>query len=748
MNTPEYADRYKTVKVTRLESKILKILTFIVNDPVGSATYARIDPDLSKPFYLWLGTQVRMLLLGERDNDERDSDSDGTRETFSTEETDSGPSLALRALRLVSVLMTNEFSRLRLLDCGLLADVIDIQYVDTLLDGNKLEAAFESTKLLFVVLERGAEDSGVRFRMRDGEFWKGVKDEEVGESMPKGKSPFTVVHFLLVLLVVSASMCFGHSNVEHLPKGPLGRLATIMQRCMLFLCDNYGHDASVTTLLSACPFSAFGKFGSIIPSAWIQKRPTGDVVSALPVVLELVTAQSKALDLNVELDNDSPDTIILSDTRLAAARLLDALVNSGIARTQLSTARTLRRLSDALNSQDQDVSKVLIRLLARLLTASDMLQSMVERMGFSAVFEPLLEKEFRQRGDAAEFLYALGETLERHKNEIVGTLLRFLEFHSGSVVRKGGVMGEKVAVGLAYCSGEALLRHAVSGSKAVVGGEPGASDAIKSMDVLFTLALDIGFTDVADTSDAGGEAVQYFEERGIRAIYALKYLAWIKHPPLIVGLEDYSTQASAIELIDQVFVYATSPQNTTTRDEAIIFELPDDPRDADITPLSCSRGIVAAASPALEAMLYGSYAEAQQGVITIKGVDHETWNLMIGYFRLVAHKATPMLSQLHPIPSHHYQIMSLTRTQQILLLTECADRFLCEELLEGCLQWILESTTSAVRTGNGKVALMVRVWAGGWNGGSGGKLVEKIGEVARKGMIVGLREVCEGLEGD
>ncbi|KAJ3006776.1 hypothetical protein HKX48_009466 [Thoreauomyces humboldtii] len=718
ISTSEYARKFDLTIIESLKGKMLKAITFLVGDASGLALCGTADPQHLVPFLRELGQSTRKLLSSCKEEP-------CSARSAHNAPVDTSPGLGLRSLRLLSVLMGDKAFRLKLVAEGVLGDLLDINHAEILLRGPPGDGR-TAMLLLFSVLQQAADNSSIRFKMRDGILWGETATESGNDDAPaviplpaRPKSDFTVIHFCVQLFVSAAALTrqgAGRSQI-HLDK--------VMQRAMNFLTCNYGHDASVAAVLCACPLSMFGTLQDVIPSSWIQKRGAANMVSVFPVIIDLVTADivSHESDRDIEAEQDAAR---VEASRLAAAGVLDSLVGLGMMKAELLASDTLSRLANALTPEDEDtaVSKILLRVLGRLIAAPDLLHLMIANCGFSALFELLLIKEHAEPGHGERLLQAFGKVLAKDHNEIGKVIVRLFDFHSvsrnGVVDPASAVFREKIAIGLAYACGPSILTTAVA-------GQTSYKDALE---LLFRMArrggpLDQDEDAMVPTGFAGLHMT--------RAVWALTYVDHVcpslTKDVLPGPVNDGPDRGEAI-----VNLFQTDLVPSKIDDDIVHFEFPEEPNAHRLT---CGRKTLAAASLALRAMLYGEYVEAHQQVIQMRDVSSDTWELLIAYF---SHPRPVSPSSTHLSP---YMLRHLRRAAQ---LAECADRFLCEDLVESCMAYLYSGALDAARWRDGPRAEWLRDWATGWSGGMAGReWIARIDDVTFKGMAMGLRALTTGM---
>ncbi|KAI8817159.1 uncharacterized protein EV422DRAFT_509193 [Fimicolochytrium jonesii] len=732
IDSPAYAAKYDAAKLDNAKGKILKSLTYLLGSGSrGADVYMQCEQPIISVFHRSIGKLMRESIADAATHPLQTTSA----ETPSTMVPHPSPTLGHRALRLISVLMTDKRCRLRLVADNILADLINTSFVAPLL----LHPAPPITALLFTTLQRAAENSGVRFRMRDGRFWN--EDSEDTDSDVSDQSthrpstqisPFTVVHFCIAFFILGAAL--PPASTPH----DAEYRANLMQRAMTFLYGNYSHDTSVAETLCGCPMDVLGEMESVVPREW--RVGGGRVVSAFPVLIGLITGGNgecgEEMQLEVSSDDgdaketpqgsdnnrekDNPPTTT-AQTRLAAASLLDALITAGKALPQLLSPTTLSTLTHSLNPAEavSPVSKILTRVLGRLISSPELLNTMVENMGFSAVFETLLGKERMVDGSGRGFMNTFAGLLAKDRWESARMLCRLFEYHSNNANARhvsaealcaSRVVREKIALALAYCWGGELLSAAVlpptiSATHITATHHATAKTAL---DWLFSLALRFSFTDdVPEDADEGMDE-EYAAGRHDRACAALRYLAFTSDlrpedalPPDLVGADIPPCDTS---LLAQIYHFASTQTEgceiSTDDGDTVLAHL-----TTDNTTIPFPRAAAAAASQVLSDMLYGGYRESRQDVVHIEDVEAGTWRMMVGYFTLAGKdntgSNTPTGSDTPP-PPLPYTHPTLLR---VLRLLTTADKFLMAPLIELCMQHLHSAAINAISTEDGVLSL-------------------------------------------
>ncbi|KAI8916513.1 hypothetical protein DFJ77DRAFT_342466 [Powellomyces hirtus] len=734
IDSSAYVQKYKAPDVERAQDKILKLLTFIINEEHGIEQYAQTPPELLSLFHAKLVESIESLLLGTTTGERRFSAPD------SGDKANANPSLGLRALRLISVAMNDRKCRTKLVDEGLLQKLIDVRYGPQILDA-QVELPLETMHLLFVTLQRAAENSGIRYKMRDGKFGREVTHEGLdGVIQPirtacAQTSGFTVVHFCVQLLVCAAAASEDKSVAPWLS----AYRESIMQRSMTFLYENYGHDSGVAEVVCSCPLALFGVVADRVPETWVSRRSVAaGVVSVFPVILRLVTTNVNILDLDLHLSSEeSAESSNADKSRLAAAGLLDSLIGVGKAQSQLLTPATLSKLADSLTPLDEasPVSRILVRVLGRLIATPELLRIMIENLGFSAIFEPLVRKELAQPGEGAVFLTAFGNELAKTRNETVLRLFKFYCTSPNSNMAASVAFREKLAISMAFYYGSTMVPKALS-------SDPMHSAAL---DLLLSMALR------GQTSNKGleGNASSEHQISG-HAIMALRYLCWTSRSFLDLSRTDHFEQEIYLpRVVDFLSLSSKSSLcSPNDKDATVTFVFPDEPGTA---PVQCHQAAFAAASPALKAILeWPGYhltdRHAPSQDVHIRGVLRSTWNLMLAY-----HQTAPQPPTRPRADAHSAGCSALSHIRAVTALAECADQYLCDTLLEDCLHYIYLAATECVKHRDGPRALFIRDWAVAWKGAPGGvgeDWMARIDDMAFRGMVVGLVRLCEAFDGD
>ncbi|KND02375.1 uncharacterized protein SPPG_02845 [Spizellomyces punctatus DAOM BR117] len=676
MSKPQYLESPHGAKVTsKLKGSILKVLTYVLNDANGLQTYSKMDKEVVIEFHRNLSLNVRRLLSGTEQQQEDTTEAESDPDTI-----DIYPSIGVRSLRLFSVLFINKLCRLLLTDQGVLADFIDGAYIPNILGLRKSgwSDRSEVTRLLFTVLERAATDSNVRFKMRDGEFWS--RDEGGGPATER-RSSFTLIHFLLILVVAAGGLLYraDHSDSNRTPKPLDTNIPHILQRAMVFLSDNYGLDTSVSMILCNCPLVTFDKLVDLIPAEWVQRRQSGDFISVLPVVLWVIersgaASQPAPPELELELDphnGSSSEHVLVTSLYESAAHFLETLLNTPNCRSQLLTPPTLHVLSSSLANHP---IPSLLRILSRLLISEESLEPLVTTFGTSSALEPLLERD--------DILIAIQASMRSQKG-VVRRLLKFWAYFADDFD-----MRLTVAVAIGWWMGERLIFCVVEEDT-----EVGRQVAREILERFFETMLDChAKEDDAVTSRS-------------RVGKVLKYLGWALRQrgrnPLRSWIKGVEVSWPRISTMQQMLQYGDSVSVFHGDDDDVVtWNLPDDPTACG--PLTFSRKTLSTLSAPLQVLLYGSYKETIEKVVTIRDVKYPVWKLFLAYCEVISNR----------VPERYTPVdIGLCDTEMLetlLSLYQLADKFLVDDLRQVCQEVCVFWCRAAVEKGDAEI--VGRLW--------------------------------------
>ncbi|TPX71922.1 hypothetical protein SpCBS45565_g00922 [Spizellomyces sp. 'palustris'] len=692
MSRPQCLESPHGAKViAKLKGSILKVLTYALNDANGLQTYSKMDKDIMIEFHRNLSVNVRRLLSGtELHTSESDvngttaQQQEGATEGESEMDTiDICPSIGVRSLRLFSVLFMNKSCRLLLTDQGVLADLIDGEYIPNILGLRKSgwSDRNEVTRLLFTVLERAATDSNVRFKMRDGEYWS--RDEGGGPATER-RSSFTLIHFLLILVVAAGGLLYraDHSDLSdhnRTPKPLDANLPHIMQRAMFFLSDNYGHDTSVSMILCNCPLITFDKLVEHIPAEWVQRRQSGDFISILSVVLWVIERSSAASqpappELELELDphlGGSSEHVLVTSLYESATHFLESLLNTPNCRSQLLTPPTPHVLSSSLANHP---IPSLLRILSRLLISEESLEPLVTTFSTSSALEPLLERD--------DMLNTIQASM-RSQHGVVRRLLKFWAYFADDVD-----MRLKVAVAIGWWMGERLIFCVVEADT-----EVGRQVAKEILELLFETILDCH----AKEADAATNRS--------RVGNVLKYLGWALRRrgrnPLRSWIKGVEVSWPRISTMQQMLQYGDSVSVSHGDDDDVVtWNLPEDPTTSG--PLTFSRKTLSTLSAPLQILLYGSYKETREKVVTIRDVKYPSWKLFLAYCEVISNRVSERYT---PVDIGFCDIETL---ENLLSLYQLADKFLVDDLRQVCQEACVFWCRAAVEKGDAEI--VGRLW--------------------------------------
>ncbi|KAJ3177231.1 hypothetical protein HDU85_005942 [Gaertneriomyces sp. JEL0708] len=726
--SPNYETKYRPDEVARLQNRLLKTLTFLVSNAEGMFAFSHLQEDELKPLHRSIQALVRHHLCGHQPLG--GSESDTSEDSFDSGYGTVRPTLGHRALRFLSVLMDDKYCRMLLTDQGILDSVINVDCLGRLLNVHDLAATFATASLVFVVLDKAAVDSNIRFRMRNGDF-HGQSDKEKGEqSDPITRTMVspecTVIHFCLGLFLVSVSSSTSSKDVERY-------MIYLAKKSASFVCGNYQYDETVTSVLLHCPLSVFQALDISSISQW---SPNTTHISALDCVLQAVCPTLHApaesvLELDLVNEMNTPSSVP-DECRLAAAELLDFLIIDIECHRRLMQPLILRRLAFAA-AESGSVSRLVSHALSRVLIRTENLTQLVEIGGFSAILEPLVEPP-------AEALSYILTTLTRHQSMFLPPLLHmFTSECRNRATRDSKSMGIDAgihpAIALAYCAGEELIKQALSRSQPLSHSAVFTrTQAVKILTCILTTALsdmEIDFEAAKLLSSAepewGSGHVEY------RARTTLKYLSTCRVPgpgkTQIVAPVDQR----AVGMIDQLFTMSLAEE---TSDDTVYFLFPDDVEDGAMTgtAVSCSRDFVARASPVVQAMVMGGFLETGQKTLTLHEMERGTWELVIKWLTYSTH-------QTHASLTLHDDVCLLPRVRTVLLLVECADRFLIESLRAAALEWVLQTAIDAIQRRDGVTGLVIWRWIK--SGVEGGVVA---GRESRSGDVVSTRDVLGRIE--
>ncbi|KAI8998309.1 hypothetical protein BC832DRAFT_566082 [Gaertneriomyces semiglobifer] len=740
-----YEAKYPPDQVARLQNRLLKTLTFLVSNADGMFAFSHLQEDELKPLHQSIEALVRHHLCGHQPLG--GSESDTSEDSFDSGYGTVRPTLGHRALRLLSVLMEDKDCRMLLTDQGILDAVINVDCLGRLLNVHDLAATFATASLVFVVLDKAAVDSNIRFRMRNGDF-HGQSDkapERQGDliTRPLVAPECTVIHFCLGLFLVSVSSSTSSKDVERY-------MIYLAKKSAIFVCGNYQYDETVTSVLLHCPSSVFQALDLSTISQWSRNTTH---ISALDCVLQAVCPTSHVpteslLELDLTNDMTTPHSVP-DECRLAAAELLDFLIIDIECHRRLMHPLVLRRLA-FVAAESGSVSRLVSHCLSRILIRTENLPQLVAICGFSAILEPLVDPP-------AEALSYILTTLTRHQGVFLTPLLHMFASEcrsragttrdSGDAVAMG-MVGIHPAMALAYCAGDELITQALSRSQPVSHSAVFTrTQAVNLLTCLLTTALSDLEIDYETSKLVGlGEKEWEVEYVEFRARAVIKYLSTCRVSALGKNSGVGPVDQRAVGMIDQLFAMSLTDE---TSDDTVYFLFPDDHNAVSGTalpiPLGCSRDFMAQASPVLHAMLTSGFLETVQQTLRLHEMERGTWELVIKY--LIYTHTTPPSNNDHPTHTKRLTFSNdddglLSRVRRVLLLIECADRFLIEHLRDASLQWVLYTATEAMQRRDGVVGLVIWRWikeSGGrqsWSGVGIRDVVGRIEDAAFGALVV------------
>ncbi|RKO94778.1 hypothetical protein BDK51DRAFT_42548 [Blyttiomyces helicus] len=699
-------------KLLVLQEKIVKILRCVVMERQGMKAIVELDAETVNPLYAFLGPAIAGLFDPHMLDAEPES-----------EKVDGRVSMGLRSLRLATTLLAEKRCRTLTTDAGLLASAIVPATCHVILD--PCRAPRKETSLLFAAIELAVSDSNIRFKMRDGVF---VGDDPARDAPA---NPFTLIHFLVIIVARLAKALVAPAADLPYPRSMHSFHTGICRRALVLLHENFCHDRQVLATLCACPVAVFGDHAGEM-DLHLFRRADVDVASIVPALFSLVTAipdRTLDLDLDLGLDGESPppdDPDAAHATAMAAAAVLEDLSHTPEFHRQLIYLSLLNPLSASLIDHPPPLAAILVRVLGRTLTSADTLQEMVAHAGFTAVLSPLIKA--RGSGASGNHLATLMDLAARHHDTIalpIAALFDFSRAPPGSDPSRSAIADatrEKAALALVHVDGPTLVKRIAAPHLATLPGEISEGIAASALEILFELACGVGAEEAIADSGGGledaGETEDDEDENGLPALardwiarrvdvasIALKQLALVV-PAVLRDLPPPPPpppRAPQSLWIDQIL---SLPPLLHTQPDVVRFAFPDDPTDTP-PPLAFPRLLLATGSGPLHALVAGGYAESAESLITLLGVDRDTWSLVLAHIQLsAAAAAAPAVENnnepLLPVSS------DLAR---ILLLAQVADRFLIEPLHAACLCWILDAVGAAARVRAGRRALVVARWA-------------------------------------
>ncbi|KAI8587463.1 hypothetical protein BDZ88DRAFT_453997 [Geranomyces variabilis] len=701
MHSEFYVDKYAPADLVHAQSSLLKVITFVLGDLTGLDVYMQAPADILSLFHENVSELVGRHLNGET----------------SRLRNNMVPGIGLRSLRLISVLVSDSRCRRSLVENNLLPALISPDYGHNILSGTAEDTRTTFT-MLFRVLRRLAEDSGIRFMLRDGRLWSqaSADPDELSETaypQPVASartSDFTIVHFCVRLFLTAM--------VEpHSPDGSSFR-NDIIQESLIFLWENFRNDAIVANAICRFPLSLLVSCTNRMPAAWLQ-QPQG-MVSVCPALVELITARSvnSELDLDFEIDGQ----IATNASRLAAAGLLNMLISVKNGQSQLLAPRTLSTLSESLCVSDGSVlhvNRILVGVLGRLIGNPELLQTMIGNLGFSAIFEPVLCKEARQQGDGAQILKTFSAALsdkELHPGTMVARLFSFFSASPSNRSAASAVMREKLAIAMAYCDPAKLC----SGVLAI------PHDPLQKafVDELFSLAT-------SDRSNA------------FHAVMAFRYIHWTSCPVFDAFVHSPATPPSAtiLDLFDNK-LDAHSLLGALDQSDTVRFSFPDEP-DAQV--LLCPRAPLVESSAVLRAMFSWNDRTGRptREEIEIHDVDRATWLMFASYLDAMS-EGKARVPRQKAVGSSESQIWSLVQIRRIARLAECADRFLCENLLIDCLHFLHSVALESFHRKDG-TGLFLRDFCASWQCRPVGRsITDLVTRIARLASVKAIGEIAQG----
>ncbi|KAJ3277712.1 hypothetical protein HK104_003041, partial [Borealophlyctis nickersoniae] len=719
VNTPEYTRQHSHLKIPMLKGKLLRVLTFVVSDSKGLESFAALPNSELRKFCEDIRKNIGSgFASGALDDSESDT-SDGV----------TSPCLGTRSLRLMSLMLRDWRCRKVATDEGLLETLLKPGNINSILNAAVTPHVKERADLLFACIDAVAVDSNIRFRMRDGRFWPeptpdGEDAEEEGGSIPipsvhppHPPASFHIVHFLVVLMLrASAPFLTSNSNTA---SSQMEHFGAVTLWTLRFLGKHYGHDPTALKMLSLLPVASLDEHRNVADLAYTFEKSGARYLSVIPTLLRLLSAENEALaDNSLDLDFDAVETSPMPSIRIAAAGLLDALTRVTFIQEHMLRFNWLKDLAKLVTKVPPDISAILMKSLPRILINPETRMESISRLGFSVVFSALHDAKMYQD------LKHTVNTLQFNKESMIPPLLRifdYSEFAESSstgfqTMTNANVMRDKAAIAMAYSAPASLLRQALSGPGVVPPGEPDPTEAARVLSTLYTMVFSHGDAQQEpDDSGSGSPDIMWWRKRrrhyGARA---LQHLAWVLENvlepfgPVGVDWGDRGADDGGGLLIDALFECDDDGGgNNGTDSDPVSFAFPDDPHHPHPSALSCSAAAMASLSPALRAMFYGMYAESFSDTVAIHQMEYETWKLIVSYARLTTDGLLPPTAVHRPRPIRDF---SLARTRRILLLAQCADRFLISLLRKTCLEWLLASSCHAVRTRQGEKALVIRKW--------------------------------------
>ena len=370
-STKEYIAAHPHVKPSQLCSTVLKFLTNLTCNDCIIEEFEKLDEKLMRILVNIIGSRLKSSIISAAD--------------IAWDENDTKHVQILCAF--LKRLFDLKIVRAKVIDAGILEFIVCVEYVHLALK-SPIPRQTEGILSVFTFVEKLAQDSNVRYRMKSGILQATDRSTAVNimSQKPGSSSSQNIMVFMLSTLIgciklyVNHLRLYRHSFVERL----LSSSAT-------FLNENFGFDRSALDMLSRANFE--------MPHHQ-QVGLDNSTISTLSCILEFLVVATisgnesvAAMSLELSLEEDTPTNMAVGTIR-SVAYLLDSILRpkSSIKEFICNQRNLLDSIVDiAICAYDLEVSVVLQRILRRILTNEDLIQSMVRLGIYSALFNALMK---------------------------------------------------------------------------------------------------------------------------------------------------------------------------------------------------------------------------------------------------------------------------------------------------------------------------------------------------------------------
>jgi hypothetical protein len=433
----------------------------------------------------------------------------------------------------------------------------------------------------------------------------------------------------------------------------------MLLQCVNLLNSHYARDNSVMKYLA--------NVNIIMPSLVF---PTDSFLGDILYFLQ--TRHSSYLELE-----PAENSFFTTKTVDLLLHLLDSVSRVTEAQTFIVIQNLLGAFVTELMQQTEPVPiELLLRIITRILTNPDTIYTMVSNLGYSTVYERLLDS----KGRGENYLKAFSQAFVAHRLEIVPVLLSLFNYAPTSDVEPANnnvthFQEDRVAIALCYVMGPyipyVMLDGMVETSK-FGSWAPSSTHAARIWKILFRLVYE---TPEHNLSENAVAVLIYMEKFVPRARREFKRLRVDERETKVASL------AHDVELSGASF------------DNTLTLTFPND----EGASLLIDATLASQASVVIKSMVSGNFAESLSRQLILSNEDKNSWVLFSRY--LVTIPKQLKIKDLSQQFDNAFQLVKL------------AEKYLIDALAEDCLLFLTSVCKHAAQCEDWELAIRVYRWS-------------------------------------